>query len=145
MRKISLVLGCLFWTVFITRFAYGTVEVFKNPSLALYMIVVSDKAGSSSTSTMRDLRMSFYLLLGANPNAPQYWGRSAFEEAVAVANFAAIKKLTPLVNEKVYLLGVQLACHNIDTDYEVLEYLFKARGEQLLTPINFCKTANLDS
>ncbi|EHR40906.1 hypothetical protein [Alishewanella jeotgali] len=120
----------------LTRIVYGTVEVFKNPSLALYMTTIADATGSHSTSLVRELRMSFYLFLGADPNEPQYWGRSAFEEAVVTENINAIRKLTPIVKEDSYILGARLAC--VSSDYEILEIIFKARGERNLTPTIFC-------
>ena len=81
--------------------------------------------------------MRFYLWLGANPSQPQYWGRSAFEEAVIVENINAIKRLTPLVNKDAYIKGVLLACDSADG--EILELIFKFRKEKDLTPETICK------
>jgi len=91
MKLLNIALFSTFWIFLATRFLYGTVEVFKNPSLALYMITISEVTGSPATSLTQDWRMGFYLFLGADPNEPQYWGRSAFEEAVVTENINAIR------------------------------------------------------
>ena len=138
MRKASFFLFCTLIIFTTTRVIYGTVEVFKNPSLALYMTTIADATGTRSTSFVRELRMRFYLWLGANPNQPQYWGRSAFEEAVIVENINAITMLTPLVNSDVYKQGVMLACNSADD--EILKLIFKLREEKDLTPETICQT-----
>lgn len=137
MKNIALYFFCAFLVFSITRFLYGTVEVFKNPSLALYMVVIGNKTGTDSISPIHDARMSFYLMLGANPNEPQYWGRTAYEEVVIVENIKALQKLTPIVNEDVFLMGARLAC--LSPDYEVLELIFRARGISRITPTSFCE------
>lgn len=136
MKLLNIALFSTFWIFLATRFLYGTVEVFKNPSLALYMITISEVTGSPATSLTQDWRMSFYLFLGADPNEPQYWGRSAFEEAVVTENINAIRKLTPLVSDGMYLQGAKLAC--VSSHNEILEFVFKVRGEKLLRRDSFC-------